>query len=349
MEMSRYFRQMGCSRPCQIGSLPASKFNFEFLHLFLQLWTLELSPLTAMQVLLNDGSSGSIGIRIEPVKLSFSVSLPSGASLPRFVFAYLILGEKVALVDTGVKGSEKSLFERLRAFGRSPEEISKVILTHAHPDHMGAAAAVCAQVGAPVLAHPAERRWLEDFATQARERPVPGFDSLVGGSVSLSQPLNEGEVISLADGVQGIVLHTPGHSPGSICLHLPGPGILFSGDALPLPGDLPIYDDVLASVRSIKRLLQIPGLEHLLSAWDEPKTGTAESQGAMRASLDYLQTIHNLVRDFHGRSAKPEPMVLCQQVTGRLGLPPLAANPLVARSLVSHLKALDCKDLREAN
>jgi hydroxyacylglutathione hydrolase len=66
------------------------------------------------------------------------------------------------------------------------------------------------------------------------------------------------------------VTHTPGHSEGSISLWLSAEGALFSGDAIPLPGEMPVYDDPQASVKSIKRLKAIVGIKVLLAAWDQP-------------------------------------------------------------------------------
>ncbi len=91
---------------------------------------------------------------------------------------------------------------------------------HAHPDHIGAAAAIKSISGCTVAAHAAERQWIEDVKLQAGERPVPGFFLLVGGSVPVDQILQEGDVLHLEGGLGLEVLHTPGHSPG---------GRIFSG------------------------------------------------------------------------------------------------------------------------
>ena len=139
------------------------------------------------------------------------------------------LREKICLIDSGVAGSEKIILDYLKATGRSPQEISRLILTHAHPDHIGAAAAIKRISGCTVAAHAAEKAWIEDVDLQAKERPVPGFRSLVGGSVQVDQTLQDGDVLHLESGLTLRVLHTPGHSPGSISLWLAEDGALFSG------------------------------------------------------------------------------------------------------------------------
>ena len=90
-------------------------------------------------------------------------------------------------------------------------------LTHAHPDHIGAVRAIREATGCSIAAHPAERAWIEDVELQNRERPVPGFAMLVGGSVHLDHELVDGDCIGPGETQAGEmqVFHTPGHSPGS--------------------------------------------------------------------------------------------------------------------------------------
>lgn len=78
---------------------------------------------------------------------------------------------------------------------------------------------------------------------------------------------------SLGGGLRLEVFHTPGHSKGSISLLLHEDRALFYGDAVPLVGDATTYDDVLACVKSIKKLKKIKGINLLLSSWDNPQEG----------------------------------------------------------------------------
>jgi glyoxylase-like metal-dependent hydrolase (beta-lactamase superfamily II) len=212
---------------------------------------------------------------IHAVRHSFRVPIAPGIALERFVYSYLIFGETITLIDTGVAGGEVQIFDAVRSGGRDPSEIALIILTHSHPDHIGAARAIRQATSCSIAAHPAERAWIEDVELQNRERTVPGFATLVGGSVQIDHELLEGDSIEPDDTRAGemLVLHTPGHSPGSISLFMQRNGVLFSGDAIPVPGDLPVYDDAFASVRSVQRLCRLGGIRFLLSAWDEPKKG----------------------------------------------------------------------------
>lgn len=280
---------------------------------------------------------------IEPIRINFTVPLPAG-HIPRFVYCYLLLAGKVTLIDTGIRGADETIVARLRAAGRDPAELSAILLTHAHADHMGSAAALRALCPAPILAHAAEQRWIEDVSLQLRDRPVPGFLQLVAGSVKVDRVLREGDEVDCG-GVGGRILHTPGHSPGGITLHLPALRTLFTGDAVPLPGDMPLYDDLQTYVRTVRRIMAIEGVERLYSAWHEPITDAASARAAMLASLDWLQQIHSAVRQVIAATPALEPMALCREVIGRLGLPPFAANPLVARSFQSHLRWQEVSDV----
>ncbi len=96
--------------------------------------------------------------------------------------------------------------------GRS---LTAVVSTHGHNDHIGAAGQVAAGSGAPVLLHPADRMLWE----------------MVYSGRAPDSELSDEEVIEIA-GTALRVLHTPGHSPGSVCLHAPELGVVFSGDTL---------------------------------------------------------------------------------------------------------------------
>ena len=268
-----------------------------------------------------------------------------GIALDRFVYSYLVYGETITLIDTGVAGCERQIFDYIRSTGRDPSEIALIVLTHSHPDHIGAARAIRQATGCSIAAHPAERAWIEDVELQNRERPVPGFATLVGGPVQVDFELVDGDSIEPDETRAGEmqVFHTPGHSAGSISLFMHSEGALFSGDAVPVAGDLPVYDDALASVQSVKRLRGLAGIRVLLPAWDEPEKGDAAYRQMDRA-LQYLRKIHEAVLACAG-DGSPDPMELTRSVAGHLGLPPQAVNPLLARTFAANLRARDHRDL----
>ncbi|WP_321505364.1 MBL fold metallo-hydrolase [uncultured Methanoregula sp.] len=275
---------------------------------------------------------------IHALRHPFQVPVAPGITLDRFVYSYIIACETITLIDTGVAGCETRIFEYIRSIGRDPREISLIILTHSHPDHIGAALAIRDATGCTIAAHAAERAWIEDVVRQNRERPVPGFDTLVGGPVPLDFELEGGCTIDI-DGTSGYeiqVIHTPGHSEGSISLFMQGEGALFSGDAIPVAGDLPVYDDAGQSVRSIRLLRSIQGIRHLLSAWDEPRHGE-DVYGQMDRAHVYLRTIHEAVVRSAG-DGNIDMMDITHKTVAALGLPPQAVSPLLARTFAANLR-----------
>ncbi len=94
-------------------------------------------------------------------------------------------------------------------------EVVAIVCTHAHDDHVNAAPALSAKTGVPILLHPADDvLWR---LAHADARPTA--------------ELADGDSLRVA-GVDVRVLHTPGHAPGAVCLHVPELGVVFSGDTL---------------------------------------------------------------------------------------------------------------------
>jgi len=278
-----------------------------------------------------------INKHIHALKIPFTITTPFGVALERFVYVYLIYGTHgVHLIDSGVASSAEAIFDYLRATDRKVGDITLIIQTHSHPDHIGASRTIKGETGCAVAVHAAEKAWIENVQLQAQERPVPGFDSLVSGSLAVNRLLEDGEVFDLGCGLKLQVFHVPGHSKGSVAILLLGYQALFSGDAIPVPGELPIYEDVPASVASIKKLKAIEEVRYLLPSWDEPRKGDLAYQ-RMDDGLQYLQRVHDAVRTCAGSAPAPDLMELTGCVLKELSLPPELANPIVARSIAAHL------------
>lgn len=275
---------------------------------------------------------------IHPVLVSFGIPVSPGNSVERFVYVYVLAGKRLCLIDTGVAGAEKVIAAALQKIDKSLSEVDIILLTHSHPDHIGTASLIRSQSGAEVWAHPSERAWVEDIDRQERERPVPGFANLVAGSVPVDHQLVDGDVLSLGAGLHFRVLHTPGHSPGSISLLSEESGILFAGDVIPQPGGMPIYEDVFALASSLARLAEIDNLATLYSSWADPVTGQ-DAVHAIRDGIHFLRTVHELVMRTDSESGVSEPMDFCRRCVQALELPPYAVNPLVLRSLLAHKEA----------
>jgi len=115
----------------------------------------------------------------------------------------------------------------LAALRRHNLTVKAILITHAHPDHVGGAAKLKAATGAPVLMHPDDRWLLENVAMQCAAFGFPAPPA-----VAMDAALKPGEDIRWGANLRARVLHTPGHTPGSSCVYLPDHKILFAGDTL---------------------------------------------------------------------------------------------------------------------
>jgi glyoxylase-like metal-dependent hydrolase (beta-lactamase superfamily II) len=147
--------------------------------------------------------------------------------------------DRLTLIDTGVAGKAERIFEAIEEIGRRPEDLRQIVVTHYHLDHVGSLADVVARTNAQVLAH------VLDAPVVRGEQPAAGPNPrgvwrllaflpklLMNNRVAPSRvdrELNDGDEIDLDGGAK--VVHVPGHTPGSIAVHLPRRKLLFAGDA----------------------------------------------------------------------------------------------------------------------
>ncbi|WP_042390160.1 MBL fold metallo-hydrolase [Streptacidiphilus melanogenes] len=131
----------------------------------------------------------------------------------------------------------------LRAVGE--REVTAVVCTHAHNDHVNAAPALADRTGAPILLHP------DDLPLWEQTHPARKPDG----------DLADGSVLTVA-GTELHVLHTPGHAPGAVCLYAPALATVFTGDTLFAGGPGATgrsFSDFPTIIRSIAdRLLTLP-------------------------------------------------------------------------------------------
>ena len=145
--------------------------------------------------------------------------------------AFLIVEDDLTLIDAGLAGSGRLLQRYLRRIGRHPEEIVRIVCTHAHPDHIGGVREIAFGHETEVLMHPDDSARLRIRLRDVIQRPTPStIVALLTRGPEDARPLADGEVLPVLGGLQ--VVHTPGHTPGSVCLYAPRHRLLFVGDVL---------------------------------------------------------------------------------------------------------------------
>jgi glyoxylase-like metal-dependent hydrolase (beta-lactamase superfamily II) len=146
-------------------------------------------------------------------------------------YVFLIDEPQITLIDAGLSGSRRVVERYLRGIGRSIDDLSRIICTHAHPDHIGGVRELAGDRDVEVLMHPADLAGLnvtlrDAFANRNRSQLIAYFTRHPGEAT----PVEDGQLLPILGGLQ--VVHTPGHTPGSICLYLVRDKLLFTGDAL---------------------------------------------------------------------------------------------------------------------
>jgi hydroxyacylglutathione hydrolase len=192
--------------------------------------------------------------------------------------AYLFLGARTALVDCGTSESTPALVRALRVLGVSTSAVSLVVLTHEHADHSGGAWAF---PDALLAAHPlaaAKLRHGDEHATHGTYTRSPDVE------------LTHASAVHLGDFAFRVV-HTPGHTSGSICLYERSRGLLVTGDTAYARGTLSLVSasgargDHVASIERLAALparLMLPGHGHVS---EDPGRDLLETAAAARRDL----------------------------------------------------------------
>jgi glyoxylase-like metal-dependent hydrolase (beta-lactamase superfamily II) len=205
-----------------------------------------------------------------------------GTAVPGGALNLCLLVEhgRVTMIDAGLPGSAAGVFAYLETIGLSAKAVRRVIVTHHHVDHVGGLAEIVAASGAEVWAHrddtaviegaeprsgiPAERvaAMLASLPEEQRAAAADRLEQLAHiAPATVDLRLVGGEELNVLGGVR--VVHSPGHTPGHLCLYLPGRSLLIAGDLLRLvngvidlsPAALSTDNDLsLASARRVVAL-----------------------------------------------------------------------------------------------
>ena len=214
------------------------------------------------------------------------------------VAAYLVeTPEGVTIIDAGLPGHYRELIAELRAMGRSVDDVRGLILTHGDTDHIGFAERLRREHGVPIYVHAAD-------AARARgeEKTTPAWGKMKLGATArfMTYAMRKGgmrtrclsEVVPIAEGqkldLPGApkVIGMPGHSPGSIAVHVAVADAVFVGDALTTrhvltgargPAPAPFTDEPELALKSLVALLPTK------ATWVLPGHGTPWNGGVEAA------------------------------------------------------------------
>ena len=285
------------------------------------------------------GDSVQITPHVHCLWLEFEIKTPSGERISRFVTSYILTGDSLTVIDTGVASTASDIFAYVESIGRKPEEIAHVLLTHSHFDHIGGNGLIAERAGPEFLGPETERRMIEDLDYQHSVRPVGRMRDAVSGPVELAGFLAGGDEIS-PGGVPLRVIHTPGHSAGSLSFFIPEDGALICGDVLPEPGTLPIYESVADTLASLEKLKALEGVNVLLSAMSRAVSRDEAVSKHIESGAGYMREIDGLIREVLSEKGNDvSPQEAAEFVFARLGLPRAGLIAVVLRSMKAHLDA----------
>src|SRR5574341_1327523 len=136
-----------------------------------------------------------------------------------YVHAFLIAGDELTLVDSGLPNRKQAILKAVDAAGRTPQDLKHIAITHHHVDHTGSLASLVAATGAKADIHPL------DAPIVRGEKPMPKPKVMLGKIIDrVAHPklepvhelteVNDGVELMLAGGMTAI--HTPGHTAGHL-------------------------------------------------------------------------------------------------------------------------------------
>ncbi|MBN2251500.1 MAG: MBL fold metallo-hydrolase [Candidatus Altiarchaeota archaeon] len=184
---------------------------------------------------------------------------------------FLAVGEKAAIIDAGIP---QGVLDKVGELGIG---VDYLISTHTHFDHVLGLARLRGETGAVVAVHEADAAALESGDSG---RILSGLFGALCPKVDVGLRLRDGDVIDLG-GIVLEVVHTPGHTPGSICLYEPASKALFSGDTVFADGvgrtDFPggSFSDLKRSVERLVRLHEESGIGTVYPGHGPPFSGDA--------------------------------------------------------------------------
>ncbi len=148
---------------------------------------------------------------------------------------YLVInGKELTVIDTGTSGNAQKTVKYIQKLGYQPTDVKTIILTHFHMDHMGSAKELKDLTNAKVAVY------VDDADYVSGKKPLPKPKNILFRAVSSfvkPAPVPVDIILKEGDKIAGLtVIHTPGHTPGSIMLLDEERQVLFAGDTLRYDG-----------------------------------------------------------------------------------------------------------------
>ena len=214
--------------------------------------------------------------------MSETVSIPLGRTT-----SYLVKGTRPILIDCGTPGNEERIVNQLHEAGVAPSDLALIVITHVHSDHVGSLPGMEVLSEAPIAVHALEAGALQTGRNAALvpnsllARLAAPLLKLHRALPGVNPELLIDDVFDLGEyGVEGEILPTPGHTPGSLSVVLEG-GVAIVGDLVmgglfrPRVPHLPMIASDVDQVRaSIKALLD-RGITQFYAAHGGPFTSEA--------------------------------------------------------------------------
>jgi hydroxyacylglutathione hydrolase len=146
---------------------------------------------------------------------------------------YLISSDNIMLIDTGMPHNAQNILKYVSEnLNRDPSEIKTIVITHHHIDHTGSLYELKNITKAKVAVHKKDAKYVSGQKNPSSSKFLSILFKIIG-LFFRSKPVDPDIILQENDEIEGYsVVHTPGHTPGSICLYNPEKNIIFVGDAL---------------------------------------------------------------------------------------------------------------------